>query len=236
MRVATRWLPILTIAIMLGLAAPVSAGYYEEEYTTSGTVEDPTATSQAGVLKCGGSLTAIGGVCVPFPQKGDGQLNTTWEGVYITVEDFGPSSHRIPAQVCMDNDGDGRCVADPDAECGDRIWSNHRDDGTFATAIGPLPVSFPEGCDGSGDVGYYVIICEGVHAPGGLASSSHTHPATKGRVEAYINDLREPTEGDFCTGGGAGTAVLPIPFGVPTAPTALLLVGVALLWQARRRS
>lgn len=226
----------LTIVLILAVAAPATAGYYEEEYTTSGTVEDPTATSQAGVVKCGGIGGSVGGACIPFPMEG--RLNPDWEGVYITVRDYGPSSHRIPFQVCMDNDGDERCVADPAAECGDRIWANHNDDGTFHGSIGPLPAEYPSGCPGRNATGYIVIVCQGVHAPGDPVSSGHAHPASQGRVKAYINDAGKPIpQGDFCTGSAPGTietGAPSVPFGVPPGALAVLAVGVAVAWKRRR--
>lgn len=150
----------------------------------------------AAVCRPGGEST--GGVCLPFGGDRDRYVG-------ITDDTSGPD---VAFQVCIDNNGDGVCGGEAGAgglRCGDDQFFSHREDGSFANPIGPLPVSFRKGCEGGGYAGYIIFLCTGVHSNDVDGPHQHTADAGTARVRSGQGDQF----GSFCGGGGAGGSAPP---------------------------
>ncbi|MEO7803190.1 MAG: hypothetical protein ABIS18_01765 [Actinomycetota bacterium] len=152
-----------------------------------------------GVAVCSRSSAAgVGGACLAFP--------TDTSNAYVKVDDLlaGPN---VAFQVCIDNNGDGRCITGGDKPqvpdpCADQIFFSHDDQGRFFNALGPLPTT-RTGCvpPTVGHNGYIVFLCEGVHAVRGSTGvePAHSHGAISGTI-----NLSGPGPiqgfGNFCGG------------------------------------
>lgn len=151
-----------------------------------------------------------GGVCIPFNAASPISSNPA---IHVSDDLVGED---VAFQVCVDNDGDGRCgfrtkevggvakeLPGNDPGCFDEIRFSHGDD---ESNINPLsvPDGFQDGCaDNGGFAGWVVMICAGAHAP--TDHGSHPHEATDGTVQ--LTSVSSKTgQGDFCGGPTAEKA------------------------------
>jgi hypothetical protein len=180
------------LAACASLAVPSSAARYVPvaTYTGAGTVVVKQAgaapAADEGALVCvPNQARGVGGGCISF---GTG-INTG--GVQV---DDAENGRTVAFQVCIDNNGDGRCVSPDPTPCGDQIFFSHDDAGNFFNPLGPLPIRHRDGCPGGRWDGYIVFVCTGAHTVDGTA---HNHGATTGTISAV------PTGtgfGTFCGG------------------------------------
>lgn len=197
----SRMLVLLTaLAAAASFAAPSSADHeqvYEATYAGGGTavVKEtgrPPAADE-GVLACapGGSLS-LGGGCVAFGKDPD--LTS------VLVNDVTAGTD-VAFQVCLDNNGDGRCVSPDEGPCADQIFFSHDDGGRFFNPLGPLPTAFAPGCRGGEWHGYVVFLCEGAHVAGadGTGGVTHAHPVVHGTIST-LNGWKGTGYGTFCGG------------------------------------
>lgn len=192
-------------ALSLAMAVPGEASPASENYAGGGTVAvaqiNGVTVVDNGAAICRPGADSTGGACVGFPvRSSDG----TKPNNYVQVIDgtYGPN---VAYQVCVDNNGDGVCGGEAGvgtARCGDDQFFSHREDGSFANPLGPLPVTFREGC-GGGFPGYVVFLCTGVHAND--ATAPHAHGADAGTVSTVAGD--GDNYGTFCGGGNGGSNI-----------------------------
>jgi hypothetical protein len=163
--------------------------------------QDPTVDT--GVTVCHPDEgTGVGGACLPFSSAG--QFIDVTDAVRELADGTG---HNVAFQVCIDNNGDGKCVSgggrpgtiDP---CADSVFFSHNDEGRFFNPLGPLPTSRSSqgqcNAAGTGWNGYVVFLCEGAHTA--KDGASHSHPATTGTVRAVTDSPTAGQYGDFCGG------------------------------------
>ena len=153
-----------------------AAEIVEASYTAGGTAVvkqagQPRAADE-GVMACSATTgQGIGGACISFGHK---------DSILVTDAVAGRD---VAFQVCIDNNGDGRCVSPSfDRQCPDQIFFSHEDGGRFFNPLGPLPTSWKDGCPGGPFKGYVIFICNGVHegAASGASEPPHVHPASTG--------------------------------------------------------
>jgi hypothetical protein len=163
-------------------------------YVASGTAvvkeQGQAPFADDGVVVCGSSAPGIGGGCLPF-------------GADDSVEVLDAAmGHHVAFQVCIDNNGDGRCSAGREGErCADRVFFSHDDEGNFYNPLGPLPTGFDPGCAGGPFHGYVVFLCTGAHVlfddgtalP--IAGATHAHAATSGTIQGATGGTGY---GNFC--------------------------------------
>ena len=186
-------------ATLVSFMTPGSAaqGIREVQYTGGGTVvlkqQGQSPAADEGVLVCSATGgMGVGGGCVSF--------GTIPQSSSVAVQD-NVSGNEVAFQVCIDNNGDGRCVSPDEGPCADEIFFSHNDEGQFFNPLGPLPTRPKDGCPGGVWNGYVVFLCNGVHGGGavsGTGSPDHSHPATQG----HIIQLDTPGSGfgNFCGG------------------------------------
>lgn len=185
-------LVLTALATCASLASPSSAAQRwtpEAVYTGSGTVVVKRAgappIADEGALVCNASnATGIGGGCVSFGPGIDVGA--------VRVDDM-TSGTEVAFQVCIDNNGDGRCVSPDSGSCADQIFFSHDDRGNFFNPLGPLPVQHKQGCPGGLWDGYIVFLCTGAHDAAGV----HSHPATAGSITLAASGTGF---GTFCGG------------------------------------
>ncbi len=154
--------------ILIGLDAPVAvAATYNGGATVVVKPVGGEASVDVGTVVCRpGTNSGTGGACVPF---GTGNA--------IRVNDIVAGS-AVAFQVCIDNDGNGKCGGLPTVpNCFDRVFYSHNDAGTIFNPLGPLPTGFNAGCPGGKFKGYIVFLCQGVHIDGNIP---HVHIARSG--------------------------------------------------------
>ena len=187
------FLAMAALAVAAPLASPSSANReYRAEYTGAGTlvVKEPgqPATVDKGAVVCHtGSATGEGGACVRFLPG-----TPPYAAVHVLDDTFGED---VPFQVCLDNNGDGRCLSPDTGPCADQIFFSHDDEGGHHNPVGPLPPGFRPGCPGGLWHGYVVYLCNGVH---GTGLGGHSHPATTGSITT-VNQQGEGF-GNVCGG------------------------------------
>jgi hypothetical protein len=158
------------------LPSPAEPQVREAAFTVGGTAVVKQAGQppvvDRGVMTCSRTTgEGIGGACLSFP---GGPVDPIPGFVAVNDAVAGPA---VAFQVCVDNDGDGRCITPKQGRpCDDDVFFSHDDRGTFFNPLGPLPPYFRQGCPGGPWRGYVVFICNGVHDAGG----AHSHPATRG--------------------------------------------------------
>lgn len=169
-------LGLTVFATCASLAAPSSAERWTPEavYTGSGTVvvkqgQRPPLLDEGALVCRPGQGTGVGGGCVSFGHDPNAS------SVAVHDATAGPD---VAFQVCIDNNGDGRCVSPDFSACADQIFFSHDDEGNFFNPLGTLPISHKAGCPGGVWDGYVVFLCTGVHD----AAGAHSHPATTGSI------------------------------------------------------
>lgn len=185
-----RTLPIL-VGLVLGasllIAPAIGAPPSVVQYVGGGTVvvkeQGQPAAVDSGAVVCGSNGAAIGGGCIPFGP---------WKSIFVNDAVKGSS---VAFQVCIDNDGDGKCALGEGQACGDRQYFSHDDNGAFFNPLGPLPQGFTPGCPGGAWKGYVVFLCEGAHIPVRPPGPPHAHPATTGTI---AGTLAGTGYGNFC--------------------------------------
>jgi hypothetical protein len=137
-----------------------------------------------GIVVCrSDGKPSVGGACIPFSPLGD--------SIKVIDDKFGTS---VAFQVCIDQNGDGRCGGGHSGiGCSDDVFFSHDDAGSFFNPLGPLPTGFRLGC-GGGFPGYVVFICQGTH----FVPTVHHHPATKGTIALTTGGIGGPDFGNFC--------------------------------------
>ena len=174
------------------LVGPAVGGHPWGSYTAATTAvvrSNGSALVDDGVLVCQPNGQGVGGACLLWSSLAD--------AVYVFDQALGTA---IAFQVCIDNDGDGLCIADGLGACSDDVYFSHSDSGAFFNPLGPLPTQFRAGCEGNGGFpGWVVLLCTGVHTAGG----THAHEALSGQVHGTFMD--GTGYGDFCGGNGGGT-------------------------------
>lgn len=205
----TRKVVILTVVSMMCSLAiiagtPASANVYLGGGTVVFKREGSAPDADKGVTVCHeDSGLGIGGGCLPFPPGQDGAVAVSG----LLGDGLNIESPNVAFQVCIDNNGDGKCVSggpDTPEPCSDDVFFSHNDKGDFFNPLGPLPTSLKDGCNPeTGWKGYVVFICEGVHvvrdagpnAPG----VAHAHPTTIGTIHLAQTGFGAGL-GDFCGG------------------------------------
>ena len=149
-------------------------------------------------------------VCDQATGNGVGGVCLTAEGLNGVLVHDDVKENRVAFQVCIDTNGDGRCVSqqldpgvDPCQVGVDLIFFSHDDQGLFHNPLGPLPPASTR-CPGfelQGFKGYIVFLCEGVHVPRDSSGTGlpHSHQATTGTATA-IQSLQYDGYGNFCGG------------------------------------
>lgn len=185
-----------TAVAMMMLALVVPGVSSADPYISGGTAvyreNGNTQADDGGAVCITDAGTGIGGACLPFGEQ-NGAV-----GVVDAV-----SGTDVAFQVCIDNNGDGRCTdfgqKNTGEGCLDQVFFSHGDDGRFFNPLGPLPTSRAPGCNPTtGWNGYVVFVCEGVHVvPNGSANGGppHVHPATTGTIS---NEPAGTGYGNFC--------------------------------------
>ena len=181
---------VATVLVIGSLAGGVLGGAPSENYAGATTAVAKNAGVDDGVVVCTSTGTSLGGGCLPFG---------AFDSVLVQDDVMGT---QLAFQVCVDNNGDGRCGGGQQGEpCADDIFFSHDDRGSFFNALGPLPQGFRPGCEGSaGFPGYVVFLCEGAHIAGGgtglpAGGTPHFHAATTGSITGTIGGTGF---GNFC--------------------------------------
>lgn len=192
-------------ALSLSMALPGGAAT-PERYSGGGTVAvaqiNGVTVVDNGAAICRPGADSTGGACVAFPERSAGTNPENY--VKVADDTYGPN---VAFQVCVDNNGDGVCGGASGVgteRCGDDQFFSHREDGSFANPLGPLPTSFRQGCSTAGFPGYVVFLCTGVHSND--VAGPHQHDADAGAVSTASGDGK-PNYGTFCGGGNGGTAI-----------------------------
>jgi hypothetical protein len=207
-RGSRRALVCAVIGLIVAMLAPVAgrAGVYvggaTVVYKQAG--QDPEV--DRGVVVCNVETGAgIGGGCLPFSPAN--QFIEVLD-VLQTLDPAGNNGHNVAFQVCIDVDGDNRCVSggdpQPTTPCPDIVFFSHNDAGMFFNPLGPLPQTWPIGCPvpntGRNWIGYVVFLCEGAHVADAHTGIPHTHPTTAGTIKGTTNGPYSGGFGDFCGG------------------------------------
>jgi len=187
------WAVLIAVVVVV-LPVAGTAGPYVSGATVVYKDAGQQPAVDSGAVVCSIETGAgVGGGCLPFSAASR----------FVGVSDaaFGP---QVAFQVCIDNNGDNRCVSGgdkPPGPCDDLVWFSHSDDGSISNPLGPLPGSRSNSqqCNPkhSGWDGYVVFLCEGVHTVNGAA---HVHPATTGMIQGSPTGPSPFKFGDFCGG------------------------------------
>jgi len=200
--------------VLLTLAGSAFAGGYVAGGTFVVKSGDATPVDNGGAICQGLSGGGVGGGCLPLPSPFSGFGTDVG---FVEVVD-NAADHNVAFQVCLDNNGDGKCGNPPaldtaeaagaglgladgtstNDQCRDQIFFSHADGGQFFNPLGPLPARTLEGCPNAFQ-GYVVLLCTGEHNDPKVGA--HTHTLTAGTIAlAPVGS----GYGNFCGGGFGG--------------------------------
>lgn len=191
----TRLLVLVTAVVSCAsLALPASAAQggptFDSSYGLPGTfvlkqANQPPIADEGAMVCSPSRAVGVGGGCVSFGLAPDASSVEVLDAV---------QAHNVAFQVCIDNNGDGRCVSPDKGECPDQIFFSHDDEGRFFNPLGGLPTHHLPGCPGGVWDGYVVFLCTGVHNAG----TAHSHQVTAGTIST--RNFPGTGFGNFCGG------------------------------------